>query len=447
MNLIYFILLLVPLIAIHEWGHFWVARLCGVKVLTYSIGFGPTLIDWTSKKSGVNYRLAALPLGGYVRMLDEREGDVPKEQQHMAFNRQNVWKRIAIVAAGPLINLILAVFIFFLLSLPASEQLNTRIGKVIENTPAAMADLRVGDKITAIDGKPTPTLDKLSYALLDRIGETGQVNVQFERNGQSLNANLPIENFVRDQSKSPMRTLGLMPYQPTIPAVIGQISDDGAAKRQGLQKGDKITAIDGKPIKEWSDAVEIIQASPEKLLQISILRNDQAMQLAVMPQGRKDSMGQQTGFIGAGVERVNYNIPNEYKMTVQYSPLEAMGVAVQKTWNLSTMILGSIYKMIQGLIGIDNLSGPITVAKVAGESAAMGWQTFFGFMALMSVSLGVLNLLPIPMLDGGHLLYYLVEAVRGRPVSEQIQIFGLKIGIALLGTMMLVALFNDFMRL
>ncbi|MFB2577750.1 RIP metalloprotease RseP [Acinetobacter sp. c2-A9] len=447
MNLIYFILLLVPLIAIHEWGHFWVARLCGVKVLTYSIGFGPTLIDWTSKKSGVNYRLAALPLGGYVRMLDEREGDVPKEQQHMAFNRQNVWKRIAIVAAGPLINLILAVFIFFLLSLPASEQLNTRIGKVIKNTPAAMADLRVGDKITAIDGKPTPTLDKLSYALLDRIGETGQVNVQFERNGQSLNANLPIENFVRDQSKSPMRTLGLMPYQPTIPAVIGQISDDGAAKRQGLQKGDKITAIDGKPIKEWSDAVEIIQASPEKLLQISILRNDQAMQLAVMPQGRKDSMGQQTGFIGAGVERVNYNIPNEYKMTVQYSPLEAMGVAVQKTWNLSTMILGSIYKMIQGLIGIDNLSGPITVAKVAGESAAMGWQTFFGFMALMSVSLGVLNLLPIPMLDGGHLLYYLVEAVRGRPVSEQIQIFGLKIGIALLGTMMLVALFNDFMRL
>lgn len=447
MNLIYFILLLVPLIAIHEWGHFFVARWCGVKVLTYSIGFGPTLFEWTSKKSGVNYRFAALPLGGYVRMLDEREGDVPEHEKAMSFNRQSVWKRIAIVAAGPLINLILAVLIFWVLALPASEQLNTKIGKIVESSPAAQVDLRIGDKIVAIDGKATPTWEKLSYALLDRVGETGQVQVEIERDGQQLSKQVAIENFVRDQSQSPFKAIGFLPYQPDIPAKIGQLSEEGIAKQQGLQKGDRILAIDDKPIDTWFDAVEIIQQSPEKTLKFSVLRNTQYIELSITPQGRKNAMGHRTGYIGAGVERTNYNIPAEYKMTVQYSAGQAVAVAIQKTWDLSMMIVASIYKMIQGLIGIDNLSGPITVAKVAGESAEMGWQSFLAFMALMSVSLGVLNLLPIPTLDGGHLLYYIVEAVRGRPLSEQVQVFGLKIGLALLGAMMLVALFNDIMRL
>lgn len=447
MNLIYFILLLIPLIAIHEWGHFFVARWCGVKVLTYSIGFGPTLFEWTSKKSGVNYRLAALPLGGYVRMLDGREGDVAEHEKAMSFNRQSVWKRIAIVAAGPLINLILAVLIFWVLALPASEQLNTKIGKIVEASPASQVDLRIGDKITAIDGKATPTWEKLSYALLDRVGETGQVQVDIERDGQQLSKQVPIENFVRDQSQSPFKQMGFLPYQPDIPAKIGQLSEDGVAKKQGLQTGDKILAIDDKPIDTWFDAVEIIQQSPEKPLKFSILRDTKHVELNITPQGRKNAMGHSTGYIGAGVARTNYNIPAEYKMTVQYSAGEAVAVAIQKTWDLSMMIVASIYKMIQGLIGIDNLSGPITVAKVAGESAEMGWQSFLGFMALMSVSLGVLNLLPIPTLDGGHLLYYIVEAVRGRPLSEQVQVFGLKIGLALLGAMMLVALFNDIMRL
>lgn len=447
MNLIYFILLLVPLIAIHEWGHFFVARWCGVKVLTYSIGFGPTLFEWTSKKSGVNYRLAALPLGGYVRMLDGREGDVAEHEKSMAFNHQSVWKRIAIVAAGPLVNLVLAVLIFWALALPASEQLNTKIGKIVESSPAAQVDLRIGDKIVAIDGKATPTWEKLSYALLDRVGETGQVQVEIERDGQQLSKQVPIENFVRDQSQSPFKQMGFLPYQPDIPAKIGQLSEDGVAKQQGLQKGDRILAIDDKPIDTWFDAVEIIQQSPEKTLKFSVLRNTQYIELSITPQGRKNAMGHRTGYIGAGVERTNYNIPAEYKMTVQYSAGQAVAVAIQKTWDLSMMIVASIYKMIQGLIGIDNLSGPITVAKVAGESAEMGWQSFLAFMALMSVSLGVLNLLPIPTLDGGHLLYYIVEAVRGRPLSEQVQVFGLKIGLALLGAMMLVALFNDIMRL
>ncbi|MFU8924846.1 RIP metalloprotease RseP [Acinetobacter puyangensis] len=441
------VLLLGPLIAIHEFGHYWVARRVGVKVLVYSIGFGPTLIQWTSKKSGIQYRLAALPLGGYVRMLDEREGNVPEDQLHLAFNRQSPWKKIAIVAAGPLINLLLAVILFWILSLPASEQLSTRIGKVIEQSPAAQVDLRVGDKITAVDAQTTPTWEKLNYALLGRMGETGAVDITVERDGQVLQKQLPIKNFIQDQNQSPLQSLGFMPYQPHIQPIIGELSKDGAALRQGMQVGDKITAMNGQSVQDWYQVVEKIRLSPEKLITFTVLRDQQSIDLQIMPQARKDAMGNETGFIGAGIKQEHYKIPDEFLMKVQYTPLQAFAVAVDKTWQLSVMTVTGIVKMVKGLIGLDNLSGPITIAKVAGQSAEMGWQTFLSFMALMSVSLGVLNLLPIPMLDGGHLVYYIIEALRGRPVSEQVQLFGLKIGMALLGTMMLLALFNDIMRL
>lgn len=440
------VLLLGPLIAIHEFGHYWVARRLGVKVLVYSIGFGPTLFQWTSKKSDIQYRLAAFPLGGYVRMLDEREGNVPEDQLHLAFNRQSPWKRIAIVAAGPLINLLLAVVLFWILYLPASEQLNTRIGKVLEQSPAAQVDLRVGDKITAVDQQATPTWEKVSYALLDRMGETGSVVITVDRDGQLLDKPLAIENFVKDQSQSPLQILGFTPYKPDIKPIIGQISADGAADRQGMKVGDQITAIDGQPVEDWYIAVEKIRQSPEKLLTFTILRDGQSIDLKIMPQSRKDAMGTQTGFIGAGIKAEDYKIPDAFLMKIQYTPVEALLMAADKTWQLSVMTVNGIVKMIKGLIGLDNLSGPITIAKVAGQSAEMGWQTFLSFMALMSVSLGVLNLLPIPMLDGGHLVYYFIELLRGRPVSEQAQLFGLKIGMALLGTMMLLALFNDIMR-
>ena len=441
------ILLLGPLIAIHEFGHYFVARKLGVKVLVYSIGFGPTILKWTSKKSGIQYQLSALPLGGYVKMLDEREGNVSAEDLPYAFNRQSSLKRIAIVAAGPLINLIFAVLLFWVLSLPAQEQLNTRIGKVIENTPAAQVNMQVGDKIVAVDGAETLNWEKLNYALVDRVGETGYIQVQAERNGQLKNFNLPIQNFLKDQNQSALDILGFLPYRPHIAAVVDQLSPDGAAIRQGMKEGDKITAIDGKPIKDWFDVVDIVQNSPEKLLAIDVLRNGQVVHLQVMPQGKRDNMGKTTGMLGVQAQTTQIKIPDEYKQTIQYNPVEAFGVAVEKTTNLSGMILGSITKMIRGLIGLDNLSGPITIAKVAGQSAEMGWQTFISFMALMSVSLGILNLLPIPMLDGGHLVYYVIELIRGIPVSEQIQLVGIKIGMVLLGSMMFLAIFNDFMRL
>lgn len=441
------ILLLGPLIAIHEFGHYWVARKLGVKVLVYSIGFGPTLLKWQSKKSGIQYQLSALPLGGYVKMLDEREGNVAAEDLPYAFNRQSPWKRIAIVAAGPLINLIFAIFLFWILFLPAQEQLNTRIGKIMPNTPAAQVDLKVGDKVIEVDGQTTPTWEKLNYTLVDRVGETGQVSVVVDRSGTEKQFSLPIKDFLKDQSQSPLDVLGFLPYRPVIPATVKELSEDGAAIRQGMKVGDRIVSINGVAMKDWFDVVDVVQKSPEKLLNIAVDRKGQIVNLQVMPQGHRDNMGNVSGVLGVKSDVGKITIPNEYKQTIQYSPLEALGVAVDKTVQLSNMIFNSIVKMVRGLIGLDNLSGPITIAKVAGQSAEMGWQTFISFMALMSVSLGILNLLPIPMLDGGHLVYYFIEAIRGKPVSEQIQIFGLKVGMVLLGSMMLLALFNDFMRL
>ncbi|MGE8683028.1 MAG: RIP metalloprotease RseP [Acinetobacter sp.] len=441
------ILLLGPLIAIHEFGHYFVARKLGVKVLVYSIGFGPTVLKWTSKKSGIQYQLSALPLGGYVKMLDEREGNVAEEDLPKAFNRQHPWKRIAIVAAGPLINLAFAIVLFWILFLPAQEQLNTRVGKVLPNTPAAAVQMQAGDKITAVDGTQVSTWERLNYALVDRVGETGNIQIQAERDGQFKNFSLPIQSFLRDQSQSPLDVLGFTPYRPEIPAVVSKLSEDGAAIRQGMKQGDRIVSIDGVKMKDWFDVVQVVQASPEKLLKIEVLRQNKIVHLEVMPQGKRDQMGKVTGILGVQSDPGKVTVPAEYKQTIQYTPVEAAGKAVEKTGQISGMILNSIVKMVRGLVGLDNLSGPITIAKVAGQSAEMGWQTFISFMALMSVSLGILNLLPIPMLDGGHLIYYFIELIRGKPVSEQIQLVGLKIGMVLLGSMMLLALFNDIMRL
>ena len=441
------IFLLGPLIAIHEFGHYWVARKLGVKVLVYSIGFGPTLLKWTSKKSGIQYQLSALPLGGYVKMLDEREGDVKEEDKPYAFNRQSPWKRIAIVAAGPLINLIFAIILFWILFLPAQEQLNTRVGKVLPNTPAATAQLHTGDKITAIDGAPVSTWENLNFALIERIGETGVITVAAERQGEVKQFQLPIQEFLKDQSQSALDALGFVPYRPVIPAVVYKLSEDGAAIRQGMKEGDRIVTIDGVAMKDWFDVVAVVQKSPEKLLNIAVQREGKLVQLQVMPQGKRDNMGNVSGMLGVQSHAGKVTIPDDYKQTIQYNPAEALVKAVEKTGQLSSMTLNSIVKMVRGLIGLDNLSGPITIAKVAGQSAEMGWQTFISFMALMSVSLGILNLLPIPMLDGGHLVYYFIEAIRGKPVSEQIQLVGFKIGMVLLGSMMFLAIFNDFMRL
>lgn len=442
------IVLLGPLVAIHEFGHFWVARRLGVKVLVYSIGFGPVL--WKRLgKDGVQYQLAAIPLGGYVRMADEREGEVAPEDLPHAFNRQSPWTRMAIVAAGPLINLIFAVLLFWVLFLPPSEQLNTRIHHILPQSAAAQAGLQAGDRIVAIDGQTTQTLEELNYALLDRMGETGRVQVVAERGSSIHSYQLPIQQFMSGTAQDPMTQLGFRAWQPNLAPVIGEVMAGGAAERYKLQVGDRIVAINQQPITEWLQFSEIVKKYPEKLVVLKIERQGKVLELSVMPTAKRDAMGAQYGQLGLAptIPEAGLQAPADYRQTVQYTPWMALIKATEKTWDLSVMTVQAFGKMIRGLIGLDNISGPITIAKVAGHTAELGWQAFIGFMALMSVSLGILNLLPIPILDGGHLVYYFVEAVRGRPLSEHIQAFGFRVGMAMLGAMMLLALFNDFSRL
>jgi regulator of sigma E protease len=442
------VVLLGPLIAIHEFGHFWVARRFGIKVLVFSIGFGPVLLKRIGK-DGVQYQLAAIPLGGYVKMADEREGEVAEADLAHAFNRQSPWVRMAVVAAGPLINLIFAVLLFWVLFLPASEQLNTRIGSIDAGSLAAQSGLQVGDRILAIDHQPTTDWEALNYAVVERMGETGTLLITAERGTTAQDFSIPLHRFMRASAQDPLTQLGFSPWQPAVDAVIGELDPTGAAAKQGLQVGDRVLRINQQTVTGWLEMTRLVRLSPEKNLNMTVLRGTQTVQLDVMPQGKKDAMGQQIGFLGMGAKPPESALiaPANYRQTIQYDPFTALGKAVVKTLDLSAMTVGAFGKMIQGLIGLDNLSGPITIAKIAGHTADLGWQAFLSFMAMMSVSLGVLNLMPIPVLDGGHLVYYFVEGVRGRPVSERIQEFGLRIGMALLGMMMLIALFNDVSRL
>ena len=471
--LLAFAAILGPLVALHEWGHYIVARLCGVKVLTYSIGFGPKLASWTSKKTGTDYRISALPLGGYVKMLDEREGEVAEEEKHLAFNNQHPLKKIAIVAAGPLMNFIIAIALFWVLFLVPSEQLNTRIGSVLPQTPAATVNLPKGDKIVAVDGHNVQTWEEINYRLADRMGETGTVSLALQKvaaspegaandstslksssvYAQANEVEVPIDNFMQgtQSGKDTLTSLGVLPWQPQIEPVIGQLSEDGAAIRQGMKVGDKIVAINNEPVEDWLVVTRIIRDNPETLLNFTVLReNEQGesreVQLQIMPQGKKGSAGQQYGQIGAGIAPIEIVVPDDYKTMVSYDPITAIGKAFAKTGQLATMTLNSMGKMITGKVGLDNLSGPITIAVISKQSFEISWEQVLANAGIISLSLAVLNLLPIPVLDGGHLLYYLIELIRGRPVSERMQIIGFNLGFLLLLGFMILAITNDFSR-
>jgi regulator of sigma E protease len=446
------IFVLGPLIALHEWGHYIVARLCGVKVLTYSIGFGPKLFGWTSKKSGIDYRISALPLGGYVKMLDEREGEVAKDEQHLAFNRQHPLKKIAIVAAGPIMNFVIAIVLFWVLFMTPSEQLATKIGQVLPDTPAAIAQLPVGDKIVAIDGHDVQTWEGINYRLAGRMGETANISVTLQSEvdkGSTKTYQAPVKEFMQGatQGKDALSSFGMIPWQPNIAPIVGDLTPDGAAMRQGLKVGDRITAINDEAINDWISATRIIRDSPETLLTFSILRGDQQVELQIMPQGKKDNLGNDYGQIGAMVAQSEIVIPDEYKTTVVYGPAESLIKSFEKTEQLAVMTVSSMGKMLSGMIGLENLSGPITIAKVAKQSFDISWQMVLSTAALISLSLAVLNLLPIPVLDGGHIVYYLIELVRGKPLSEGVQMVGLNIGLLLLAGFMVLAIGNDISRL
>lgn len=442
------VIVLGPLIAIHEFGHFWVARRLGVKVLTFSIGFGPALLKWTGRK-GTRYQLAAIPLGGYVRMADEHEGEVPPEDLPHAFNRQPVWARMAIVAAGPLINLVFAVFLYWIIFMQGTETLRPIIGRVLPQTPAAVAGMEQGDEILAIDGKPISDWEAINYALIERMGESGELRISLRphSNGEPRELSLMLNHFLGGRDVDPFREVGFVPYQPPLEPVIGEVLPDGAGGRQGLRTGDRILSVDEAPVQTWQDFVEMVRSQPEQTLDVNIRRGEETLTLRLTPAGEKDDQGIVRGRLGVGVKEQPVEYPAAYRQSVEHGPLQALALAFKKTGSLIAFTLESMGKMLQGLISVNNLSGPITIAKVAGQTAAMGWQALLGFMALLSVSLGVLNLLPIPVLDGGHLVYHAIEGMMGRPLSERMQMLGLRIGIVMLMSLMLLAIFNDLSRL
>lgn len=435
------------LVTIHEWGHFWVARLCGVKVLRFSIGFGKPL--WLRVgRDGTEYSIAAIPLGGYVRMLDEREGEVPAALRSQAFNNKPVLQRIAIVAAGPLVNLLFAALAYWFLFIYGVSALVPMVGDVRPDSPAARAGVEPGYELLAVDGNPVRSWNEVNLSLAARVGESGRIELLLgaPQQGYARSYSVPVERWaVELERESPVTALGLIPWQPEIPAVIGLLAEGGRAAAAGLQVGDRVLEVDGEAVADWIDFVHRVQAAPEQPLQLKLERGGRIVMLELVPQSRTLADGRVQGYIGAGVAPVEY--PESMRRTLSYGPVDALVVAVEKTGQMISLTLDAIGKMVAGVISVKNLSGPITIAKVAGASAASGLESFVSFLAYLSVSLGVLNLLPIPMLDGGHLLYYAIELVRGRPVSEQLQMLGLKIGMALLFGLMAVAIFNDLARL
>lgn len=446
-NILAVIVVLGLLVTFHEFGHFWVARRCGVKVLRFSVGFGKPLWS-TVDRHGTEFAVAAIPLGGYVKMLDEREAPVPDEQLDQAFNRKNVWQRIAIVAAGPLANFLLAIVAYWALFVAGTTTVMPIVGEVEPDSPAAEAGLAHGSEITSIQGDAMRSWEEINLKLVSIIGFSGELTVEALPEGSSTPRvyQLPVNNYlVRQDPPQPLQSLGITPWRPDLPAVLGQVVDGQAAAQAGLQPGDRILSLNGEAVSDWMQFVAMIRDSAGQTLDVSYQRGEEQGTLSLTPGSNTVEGGREIGYIGAGVQQVSW--PDELQREIRYGPVEAVGQALSRTGEMTLLTVDAIRKMLVGLISPSNLSGPITIAQISGDSARAGMEAFVGFLAYLSISLAVLNLLPIPVLDGGHLLYYFIEVVRGRPVSEQTQAVGLRIGLAMVGTLMLMALYFDLMRL
>lgn len=434
------------LVTIHEYGHFWVARRCGVKVLRFSIGFGPALYSWHDRH-GTEFVIAGIPLGGYVKMLDEREAPVDADQLDQAFNRKSVKQRIAIVAAGPVANFLLAIVAFWIIAVVGITTIAPVTGPIEPGSIAERAGLVEGLEILEVDGNATPSWHDVNLQLVRRLGETGELRI-LAREGENAprSYTLQLDSWLRGADQpDPMEALGLSTWRPVIAPLIDQLSPQGAAERAGLQAGDLILAINGEPVQDWmGQVVPRIQASGGKPLELTLERAGRTLSITLTPDVREQD-GRQVGFIGAGIAPFEW--PEHMVRQIDYNPLVAIPVAVVKTWDMTVLTLDSLKKMVTGLVSAKNLSGPITIAKVAGASAKSGLESFLSFIAYLSISLGVLNLLPIPVLDGGHLVYYVAEWIRGKPLSERIQGWGLQIGLTLIVGVMLFAIYNDISRL
>ncbi|MEC7474402.1 MAG: RIP metalloprotease RseP [Pseudomonadota bacterium] len=434
------------LVTFHEFGHFWVARRCGVKVLRFSVGFGSPLFRWHDRQ-GTEFVIAAIPLGGYVKMLDEREGDVPPALLDSAFNRKSVRQRFAIVSAGPLANFLLALVFFWLLAMLGSEQIRPVIGAVEPGSLAAQAGLSVDQEIVAVNGKPVSGWGEVNLQLVRRLGESGQLDVTVRDVGGSSEKHLQIslQNWLKGvEEPDPITSLGIRPWRPQIAPVIAQLDPEGPAQAAGIRLGDRLLSLNQQPLDDWQQVIDAVRTLPGEPVSLQVERQGQRLDVSLTLATRGEGEVRR-GYLGAGVEGGEW--PAEMLREVSFGPLEAVAEGVRRTWTMSLLTLDSLKKMLFGELSVKNLSGPITIAKVAGASAQSGLGDFLNFLAYLSISLGVLNLLPIPVLDGGHLLFYVVEWVRGRPLSERVQGWGVQIGISLVVGVMLLALVNDLGRL
>lgn len=430
------------LVTVHEYGHYWVARRCGVKVLRFSVGFGKILWSRTDQH-GCEFAIAAIPLGGYVKMLDEREGEVAPELLDQAFNRKSVWQRMAVVLAGPAANIIFAIFAYWIMFMTGITQVKPVIGEVEQNSAAYDAGLRSGQQLTFIDAEPVNSWQEVQYGLLRRLGDTGEIQLTVD---SEQTYSVEIERWLSDlEEPNTLKEIGITPYRPSVPPILAEVQSGLPAQQAGLKPDDEVVAINGEPVNEWMEFVDWVKNNPGNPIQLSVIRNNEQTVITLIPAEKVADNGERYGFAGAMVKAPE--LPEDFIVVHKFGIFESIGKAVYKTWDMSIVTLESIGKMIQGLLSVKNLSGPITIAKVANASAQAGFEAFIGFLAYISVMLAVVNLLPIPVLDGGHFLYYLIEAVKGSPVSEKVQLAGMKLGMALLMMVMFIAIFNDISRI
>ncbi len=445
-----FIVAIGVLVTVHEFGHFWVARRLGVKVLRFSVGFGKPLWLRKSGPDQTEYVLAAIPFGGYVKMLDEREGEVEEHELERAFNRKSVWRRIAIVVAGPAFNFIFAILAYYLIFIVGVSGVKPVIGEIAVPSPAYTAGVQQGDVILAVNDIETGTWERARFAMLEESVSAERIVLRLQgRDLQIEERTIDISELevLQEEQIDLMRDLGLSRWRPNIPPIIDEVLADGAAEEAGLAADDKILVLDGQSIESAQQWVRLIRENPQTTMRLRVLRAGQETELQITPRSKSED-GETFGYIGV---RNRIEIPEEIRREMmvkeRFGPLSAMTQAVDKTWRMTWLTLRVLGKLVTGEASVKNLSGPITIAHYAGLTARIGLEQFLGFLAIISISLGVLNLLPVPMLDGGHLFYYLVEVVKGSPVSEATEIIGQKIGIMLLFCLMSLAIYNDLLRL
>lgn len=445
-TLLYFILALLLLIVIHEYGHFLVARCCGVKVLRFSFGFGKVLASWQDKR-GTEYAWSLIPLGGYVKMLDEAEGEVLESERHLAFNNKSIWARIAIIIAGPLFNFIFAFLALWLVLVIGIKSLAPIIGDVKPSSIAARAGITSQQEIISLSDKKITSWRDFQYALMPLLGSTESVviTVKSLNNQQEQTLILPLNNWHVD-AKNPdvLDSLGIIPFTPTVPPIIGDVMDESPAHSAGLQVGDVITAVNDHAVTDWLALVDFVKQRPNQQIKLATTRKGES-KVYLIKIASVVNEGRAEGVLGVRSQRID--LPPHWLRLQREAPLQAIATAFDQTIELTGATFKLIGRLVTGKLPIQSISGPVGIAQGAGESARNGLSYYLSFLALVSISLGVLNLLPIPMLDGGQLLYCLVELIRRRPLSEEIKSIGVYLGLFLLVTLMIIALSNDLSRL